>query len=197
MVDVAISQAVVRRLNRWYRSRSQPHGTVDLNYRGTRLAYNNSYRLVSCLASLFLLGPACALFFIPGLFADKSPEIVLALKIGWAGILVVVFLAPLQAFREFLVVSDEGLMKSNLFGKQTRLDWREISRIHIKMEESEIIFFTETNTKLKTSLCYNGWQDFLEISAKHLNESLQWQIAAAVATLGKPKSVLAETSKRG
>ena len=147
--------------------------------------------------SLFLLGPACALFFIPGLFADKSPAFVLFLKIGWIGILVVVFLAPLQAFREFVVVSDEGLLKSNLFGQQTRLDWARISGLQIKLEESEIIFLTDTKTKLKASLCYNGWQDFVDTSAKHLNESLQWQLAAAVATLGKPKSVLAEASKRG
>jgi hypothetical protein len=196
MVDVAISQAVVKRLNRWYRSRSQPHGTVDLTHRGTRLAYNNSYRLVSCLTSLFLLGPACALFFIPGLFADKSPAFVLFLKIGWAGILVVVFLAPLQAFREFIVVNDDGVMKSNLFGKQTRLDWAEISGLQNTIDESEIVFFAG-DKKLKASLCYNGWQDFLEISAKHLPDSLQWQLATIVATLGKSKSILGETVQRG
>ena len=197
MVDVAISQAVVRRLNRWYRSRSLPHGTIDLDNRGTRLAYNNSYRLVSCLTSLFLFVPGCALFFVPSIFADKPPEVVLIVKIGWIGILAVVFLAPLQAFREFLVVNNDGLMKSNLFGKQTRLDWREISRIHIKLKESEIIFFTDTDTKLKASLCYNGWQDFLEISAKHLNEILQLQLASTVAKLGKSKSILAEPLNRG
>lgn len=195
MVDTFLTQVIVKRLNRWYRSRSQPHGTIDLSNRGTRLTYNNTYRLGTCLMSLLLLGPGCALYFVPGLFADKSPEFVLVIKIGWIGVLAVVFLAPLEAFREYLVVNEEGLLKSNLFGKQTRLEWREISRIHT--DDKEIIFFTDTGTKLKASLCYNGWQDFVEISAKHLNELPQLQLATAVAKLGSSKSILAEPLNRG
>src|SRR5262245_4632127 len=111
MVDVGLTQLLVKRLNRWYRSRSRPHGVFDYTYRGTRLCYNRTYRTATCFVSLFLLIPAAALFFVPSLFADKSQLFVLVLKIAWAGLLVVVLLAPLQAFREFAVVNDEGIMK--------------------------------------------------------------------------------------
>ena len=53
MVDVALSQLIVRRLNRWYRRRSKPRGTLDHTYRGMRLVYNNSYRLLVCVNACF------------------------------------------------------------------------------------------------------------------------------------------------
>jgi hypothetical protein len=181
MVDVALTQAIVKRLNRWYRKRSRPHGTIDHTYRGVRLAYNNSYRLIVCLMSAFLLFPAGALYFWPDLFADKPRPFVIALKIGWAGLLVVVFLAPLQALREFLVVNDEGILKSNVLGKQIRLEWKEIAQVRIDSDGNDVTFLTGAGNKLKASLAYNGWQDFLEISAKHLDSALQSQLAFALS----------------
>lgn len=181
MVDVALTQAIVRRLNRWYRSRSRPHGTIDHTYRGVRLAYNSSYRLVVCLMSAFLLFPAGALYFWPAVFADKPRPFVIALKIGWAGLLVIVLLAPLQALREFLVVNDEGILKSNVLGTQTRVEWKEIAQVRIDSDGNDVIFLTHAGNKLKASLAYDGWQDFLEISARHLDSTLQYQLAFALA----------------
>jgi hypothetical protein len=44
MVDVGLSHAIVKRLSRWYRSRSRPQGAVDHFYRGIQLNYNAVYR---------------------------------------------------------------------------------------------------------------------------------------------------------
>lgn len=184
MVDVALAQAIVKRLHRWYRRHSRPHGAIDHTYRGVRLAYNGSYRLIICLMSAFLLLPAGALYFWPAVFADSPRLFVIALKIGWAGLLVVVFLAPIQAFREFLVVSDEGILKSNVLGKQTRLEWKEITQLHIDSDGNDVIFLDVVGKKLKASLAYNGWQDFFEISAKHLDLALQSRLALALADQG-------------
>ena len=137
---------------------------------------------------LFLLSIAGALFFIPSLFADKSPILVLALKICWAGLLVVILLAPVQAFREFVIVNDEGLMKSNLFGRQSRLGWKEIILLQFKLNENEVKFLTESKTQLKMSLCYNGWQDFLETSARHLSQALQSQLELMFIESQNPKT---------
>lgn len=131
--------------------------------------------------SAFLLIPAGALYFWPAIFADKPRTFVLALKIGWAGLLVIVFLAPLQALREFLVVNDEGILKSNVLGKQTRLEWKEIAQVRVDSDGNDVIFLTHAGNKLKASLAYNGWQDFLEISAKHFDSTLQFQLAIAFA----------------
>lgn len=148
------------------------------------MAYNGSYRLVVSLMSAFLLFPAGALYFWPAVFADSSRLFVIVLKIGWAGLLVVVFLAPLQAFREFLVVNDEGILKSNVLGKHTRLEWTEITQVRIESDGNDMIFLSRAGYELKASLAYNGWQDFLEISAKHLDSTLQSQLAFALADQG-------------
>src|SRR6267378_1054772 len=177
MVDVGLTQVIVKRLNRWYRIRSRPRGTVDHFYRGSRLSYNTPYRIVSCFMSLFLLSIGCLLYFGPDFLADKSRAVVLVVKIAWIGIVGVAFLSPLQAFRYFVIVSDKGLIKSNLFGRKTRLEWREISNVQIKLDANDVILANSAQTRLKMSLCYNGWQDFLEFSAKHLNPMLHLQIA--------------------
>lgn len=183
MVDIALTQAIVKRMNRWYRSRSKPHGNVDHNHRGIRLSYNSGYRLIVCLMSLLLLAAAYALYFVPGIFANKSRVFILVIKIAWAGLLVIVLLAPIQVLREFVVVTDDGLLKSDLFGRLTRMDWSNISRVQVKVDENEVIFFTAAGQKLKTSLCYNGWQDFIQTSAKHLNPFLQAQVLFATRNI--------------
>ncbi len=188
MVDVGLAQVIVKRLNRWYRSRSQPHGILDHTHCGVRMRCNAAYRASGCCASLLLLGIAGALYFGPDLFADKPRWVVWAIKLGWAGITVVALGAPLQAFREFAVVNDEGLMKSDFRGRQTRLEWKEITRLHINLDDNKVLFLTASTNKLKLSLCYNGWQDFVEISAKHLNPAIQLQLALTLAEIKMVKA---------
>jgi hypothetical protein len=181
MSDFGLTHFIIIALHRWYRRRSRPHGMLDVENRGTRMVYNNSYRLVTCLTFLFFLAPSYVLYFKPGVFSGKSESVVFTIKIIWAGLMIVILLAPLEVFREFLVVNDDGLMRSNLFGTQTRISWHEIESVRISMHNSEVKFIAKGGLKLKASLCYNGWQDFLEISAKHLDPQLQSQLLLAVA----------------
>jgi len=146
--------------------------------------------------SIFLLSIGCLLYFGPDFFADKSHTFVLGIKIGWLGIIGVALLAPLQSFRDFVIVSDEGLMKSNLFGRKTRLAWPEISHLQIKPDENDVILRNDAKTKIKMSLCYNGWQDFLEFSAKHLNHGIHLQIATTLAGMNKGKPFGREETQR-
>jgi hypothetical protein len=178
MADL-ILHAIVKRLYRWFRSRSRPHGAMEHTYRGVRLAYNSSYRLSVCLVSLILFLPGAALFFTPGSF-NEPPLIDLALKIACAGILLVLVLAPLQAVRDFLIVNDEGLMKSDLFGRRTNLKWNAISQVQIDFDGIDITFRSDAGKKVKASRAYDGWQDFLKTSARHLDRRLQAQLAFAL-----------------
>jgi len=176
MVDPGLSHVIVKRLNRWFRKRSRPHGLPDYTYRGTRLVYNTTYRVFISFCCLMLLSLAGALYFIPSLFSDKPPLLVLAIKIAWAGIVVVIALAPFEAFREFVVVNDEHVLRFNLFGRQSSMEWKEISRIEGKLDENELKLISASGKKLKLNRCYNGWQDFLEISGRHLSPELHGQL---------------------
>ena len=190
MVDPGAAQALVKQLNRWYRQRAKPHGTIDHFYRGTRMTYTAAYRSVMCLFSLIMLSVASILYFVPDITADKSPWVVFAIKIGWAGIVVVAILAPLQAFREFTVVNDEGLIKFNLFGREIRLGWKDIVTFQLKLDENGVIFKNSEKTKLTMNLAYDGWQDFRELAARHLNPVLYWQFAYALANVNAKSAVL-------
>jgi len=185
MVDVGLTQVIVRRLNRYYRSRPRARGVVDHYHRGVRMNYAVSYRTGTCLMSLFLLGIGVGTYFLPGVFAGHAPIMVYVLKIAWVGIIVVALLAPLQALRTYVVIDDEGLLKSDLWGRQTRLAWKDIARMQIKLNDNEVIFYNDGKTKLTMSLCHNGWQDFLESAAKHLNPGLFAQIAITLVGIKK------------
>jgi len=78
------------------------------------------------------------------------------------------------------------VMRSNLFGRQTRMEWREINILTIKLDENDVIFSNETKKKVKLSLCYNGWQDFLELSGKHLHPAINARLQVAVMLLRNP-----------
>jgi hypothetical protein len=176
MFDVGLTQVLVKRLNKGYRRRAKPHGLIDHYYRGIRLSYDWSYRAWSCFFSLFLLSIGCALYLVPDVFSDESPIVGYIVKTAWLGILAVAILGPIQAFRDFVIVNDEGLMKSDLLGKQKRLKWDQVSSFVIKLDSNDLIFAGETKTKLKMSLCYDGWLDFMEISAKRLDPVLYSQL---------------------
>jgi len=195
MVDPGAAQALVKQLNRWYRKRAKPHGTVDHFYRGTRMSYTAAYRAVMSLFSIVMLSVASLLYFFPDIFADKSPWVILALKIGWVGIVMLSVLAPLRAFREFTVVNDDGLIKSNLFGREQRLGWREINSFRIKPDDNQVIFMNNAKARLTMSLAYDGWQDFREMAARHLGPVLYWQLDYALANVDAKRANLPTTRK--
>jgi hypothetical protein len=183
MVDPGAAQAVVRQLNRWYRKRAKPHGTIDHFHRGTRMRHTAVCRRVVGCMSCFLLSIAGLLYFVPGILADKSPLMILLLKIGWAGIVLVAVLMLLQAFREFTVVTDDGLIKSDLFGRETRLGWKEIFTFQMQPDDNKVTFKNDAKAKLTMSLSYDGWQDFRKMAEKHLNQALYWQFTCALANI--------------
>ena len=195
MVDPGAAQALVKQLNRWYRSRAKPHGTIDHYYRGTRMSYTATYRGVMCCLSLFLLTVAGALFFVPDLFADKSKWFILGVKLGWAGMVVAAILLPLHALREFTVVNDDGLIKGNLFGGEARMGWQEIAGFRIKPDDNSVIVMNRAKGKLTMNLAYDGWQDFRELAARHLNPVLYWQFAYAQANVNAKSAVLRSPTK--
>jgi hypothetical protein len=183
MVDPGIAQVIIKHLNRWYRSRSRPQGVTDHYFRGTRMSYNSAYRLVNCLTALFLLSIAALLYVVPDIFAGKPLWEQWLVKLGWVGITVVAVLAPLQAFREFTAVNDDGLIKSNLFGKITRLEWREITFFSLNADDNKVVFRGAAKNKLTMSLCYNGWQDFQEMAARRMEPGVYWQVNYGLANV--------------
>ena len=193
--DPSAAQALIKQLNRWYRKKAKPRGTIDHFYRGTRMSNTSAYRRVTGCFSLFLLSVASALYFFPEIVADKSPWVILALKIGWVGVVVLAVLAPWRAFREFTVVNDDGLVKINLFGQETRLAWREITRFRIKPDDNKVIFTSSAKAKLTMSLSYDGWQDFRETAARRLGPVLYWQLDYALANLDAKQAKLPATKK--
>jgi hypothetical protein len=186
-VDPGIGLLVAERVNRWLRNRRQARGVSDAYFRGVRMTYNRSYRIAMCMTAVFLLGLAGVLYFVPGILEEKSRFWVVVVKVGWVGITAVAILAPLQAFREFAVVTDDGVIKSSLWGAQTRLDWREIDRVRTKPNENGITFQGSQGTKLKMSLCYDGWEDFCELGQRHLAPHLLYAIRRALADEGPGK----------
>jgi hypothetical protein len=183
MVDPGAAQALLKQLNRWYRSRARPRGTIDHFYRGTRMSYTATYRGVVCCLSLFLLAIAGALFFVPDLFADKSKWFILGVRVGGAGMVLAAILLPLHALREFTVVNDDGLIKGNLFGGEARMGWQEIASFRINPDDNGVVFMNRAKGKLTMSLSYDGWRDFQEMAARHLDPSVYWQFTYALANV--------------
>jgi hypothetical protein len=183
MIDPGAAQAIVKQLNRWYRKKAKPHGAMDHFYRGTRMNYTAAYRGVTSFMCSIILLIATIPFFAPDIFADKSPYIILLLKMGWCGIVLVAIYLPLHAFRDFTVINDEGLIGSNHLGRETRLGWKDIYTYQIKSDDNRVIFRTHGKAKLTMSLSCDGWQDFLEMAARHLNPALFWQLNTALANV--------------
>lgn len=196
MVDPGAVQNLVKQLNRWYRKRAKPRGTMDHYHRGTRMSYTAVCRGVACLFSLLLLSIAGALFFVPDIMADKPALAVLGLKIGWLGIVVVALLAPIQVFRECAVVNDEGVISFDLFGREQRFGWKEITGFQIKPDDNKVIFKTANpKVKLKMSLSFDGWRDFLELAEKHLDCALNFQLVYALTHLDAKRPVARPAKK--
>jgi hypothetical protein len=190
MVDPGAAQAIVKQLNRWYRSRARPHGTIDHYHRGTRMGYTGAYRVGASIVAGFLIGTAI-LFLGLGVTSGKSLLVVSFL----VGIVAVAIYLLLQAFREFAIVTDEGLIRVNLFNRETRLAWREISSFRMKPDDNKVIFMSVTKKKLTMSLSYDGWQDFDELAARHLDPALYWQFAYALANVNAKRTISRSTKK--
>src|SRR5262249_12531498 len=89
--------------------------------------------------SLFLLSIAALLYLVPGVMDGHSRLVVLLVKIGWAGIVCVAILLPMQSLRECVIITDDGLVKLNLLGRETRMAWRDISDFQIKPDDNKVI----------------------------------------------------------
>ena len=183
MVDPGIAQAIVKQLNRWYRRRSQPHGAIDHFYRGTRMSYTRTKCIVACFMSLFLFAIAAGAFLVPSISEDKSIWLVVLFKLAAIGMATIGVLASLQAFCEFVVVTDDGLIKSDLFGRKTQWAWADIVTFQIKPDDNKVTFRNQAKAKLTMSLAYDGWQDFLETAARRLNPLLFPQFKFALANV--------------
>ena len=195
MVDPGVAQAIVKQLNRWYRKRAKPHGTLDLYHRGTRMRYTAACRSVNAFESSFLLSVATVLYFVPSVTEGKSSMVVLLLKLGWGALVALAVFMILQVFREYVVINDDGLLKSDLFGRETRMAWKDIFTYRIKPDDNKVIFHTNTKSKLTMSLSYDGWQDFLEMAARHLNPTLYWQFNCTIANIDAKRPILRSTKK--
>jgi hypothetical protein len=180
MVDPGIAQAIVKRLNRWYRKRAKPHGLVDHYYRGIRMTRTAANRAVFLCIWLFLLSIVLAFVFVPDILSGQSRLMQLLLKAGWLLMAVMVLLAPLGAMRDFAVVTDDGLIKPKLFGGETRIAWGEILSLQIEPDSNEVTFFTGDKTKCAISLAYDGWRDLLETASKRLNPPLYYQLTVSL-----------------
>jgi hypothetical protein len=193
MVDPGAVQNLVRQLNRWYRQKAKPRGTMDHYHRGVRMTYTAVCRGVDCIFAFILLSGAVALYFVPSKTEDKPWLLV----ITYLGIVVLAFLTLFQTFRESVVVTDDCLIKSDLLGRETRMNWRDIANYKIKPDSNKVIFSDNAKAKLRMSLSYDGWQDFRETAARHLNPVLYWQFVYAVANLdAKRKTSLPDIKLR-
>ena len=183
MVDPGAAQAIVKLLNRWYRKRAKPYGAIDHFHRGTRMSYTTVYRVVHIAMSLFLLSVAALLYLVPGELAGKSSLVVLLVKSGWVGIVCAAVIVLMQAIRECAIITDDGLIKVNLLGRESRMTWREIADFQIKPDDNKVILRSSEKTKLTMSLAYDGWQDFLAMTSSRLDPALHAQFNYALASL--------------
>ena len=189
MIDPGAAQAIIKQLNRWYRKRAKPRGAVDYFHRGTWMSYTATYRIVnSCVAGL-LLAAAAALYFVPGILDHQSTLMTLLLKLGWGGIVAFAILTLMQSYGEYAVVTDDGIIKFGLFGRQSRMSWKDIRQFQIKPDSNEVIFRDDTKRKLKLSLSYDGWHDFLETAARRLEAHLYRQFYYTLVSIDAKKQV--------
>lgn len=183
MVDPFILQALVRNVHILLRQRSQPRGTIDHFYRGTRMSYNRAYCMLICLLTLGMVSAAAAAFlFLPGILRDKDGMALFA-KIFATSMAAIGVYASLQALCEFVVVNDDGLLKSDRFGRKTQMAWNEIVRYQVKSDDNKVILFGKDKFKMTMSLAYNGWQDFLEMAARRVNPAIYENIAYTLANV--------------
>lgn len=192
-----LEHVVVKKLYRWIRHQSQPHGTTDHFYRGRRMSYNWAYRVVVCFVSLVMFSLAGAGVLVDALLHDKSWW---SLFISASANLMAIMgaLVPFQAFREFAVVTDEGLLKRFMFGSIQQLAWNEILGFKINPAENKVTLSGTGKSKMTMSLAYDGWQDFLEMAKRRMDPGNYQSIAYALANVdAKPVPVLLRANHSG
>lgn len=178
MVDTGLAIAIVRRLNRWYRKRAKPHGRVDHYYRGTRMTPTASKRVVYACMWLFFAAVTVGFLFIPKNELSDLPGLrLLLVKAGWVLMAGVALLMPLLAVRDFIVVTDDGVIKPKLFGGEKRFGWSDVVSIQMDPDGEDVIFVDGDRGKYKVSLAYDGWQDLLEMASRHLSPMLYVRLA--------------------
>lgn len=189
MVDPGAAQLIIKQLNRWYRRSSQPRGTIDHFYRGTRMTYNGTKRMATCVISTILISMGCIAYLYSGIADDKVWWFHLFLKIGGIGIVSLGIIQLLQVACEFVVVTDDGLLKSDLFGRKKQMAWNEILWLTVKPDSNKVIVSGNSKLRLTMSLAYNGWQDFLEMAAQRMDPTIYRVIAFTLANVDAKKPV--------
>jgi hypothetical protein len=188
MFDPFVAEALRRNINILWRQRSQPHGTIDHFYRGTRMTYNFAYRTLVCLSTLGAVSLAAAAFlFLPGILHDKD-GMALCAKIIATGMAIIGIFVSLQALCEFVVVNDDGLLKSGFLGRKKQMAWNEVLQFQVKIDDNKVILRGEGKLKLTMNLAYDGWQDFLEMAGRRLNLDIYTTIAITLAHVDAKKA---------
>ena len=187
MVDPGAAQLIIKQLNRWYRRRSQPHGTIDHFYRGTRMSYNQTRRLATCVIAAILISLGGVFYLYPHWAVDRTWWFLLIMKIAGIGIVALGIIQLLQVACEFVVVTDDGLLKSDFLGRKTQMAWNEIRHCQVKADNNKVILFGKDKLKLTMNLAYDGWQDFLEMAGRRLNPAIYATIAISLANVDSHK----------
>ena len=195
MVDPGAVQALIKQLNRWYRKRAKPRGTVDHFHRGMRMTYTATSRAVNSGVAALFLAIAAVLYFVPGILEHQSTLMVLLLKLGWAGIIALAILILMQAYGEYAVVTEDGIIKSGMFGRETRMEWKDIRHFRIKSDSNDVVLRDHAKRKVKLSLSYDGWHDFLEIAARRLDPNLYYQFYYVFVNIDVKKTVSLSASQ--
>ena len=183
MIDPGAIQNVIKQLNRWYRKKAKPRGTMDYYHRGIRMSYTAAYRGMASVAAGILFLTAAVLYFEHGFMDKQPPLLTMLLKLSWVAIIALAFVTLLQAFRACVVITDDGLIKYNLLGREKRMTWDKISTYRIKSDDNKVIFLNKSKAKLTVSLSFDGWQDFREMAVRRMTPDLYWQLNLAIATI--------------
>jgi hypothetical protein len=190
MVDPGAAQLIIKQLNRWYRRRSQPRGAIDHFYRGTRMTYNQTKRIATCVVSAILISLGCVIYLYPHWSLDRTWWFLLLMKIGGVGIVALGIIQLLQVAFEFVVITDDGLLKSDFLGRKMQMAWNEIRRFQIKPDNNKVILFGNGKFKLTMSLACDGWQDFLEMAGRRLQPDIYTTIAVSLANVDARKAAV-------
>jgi hypothetical protein len=183
MIDVGLSLFINKRLNKWYRSRALPNGTIDHYYRGVKMSYTAVYRRVTCGVCIFLLLVAGVLYSVEIAPADNTLFTFTVMKMFVVGLILLGIAAPLWAFWEHVIINEEGIIKPRLLGSKTKMEWQDILSYEIRPDDNLVIFSDQSKRKVMLNLAYDGWEDFQKLAAKKMDPDLYWQFRSSLVDL--------------